>query len=124
MTREVDQGTPVLMFSGGRDSSIAAMRLAEQGKPLVLVTVSASHLHGVDSVKRRLKELASFVPEGTRWVRISQPNTGARFGGLFERTCLPCQHDYALAGAILARKLGLDRLAFGYVSYQQDWPEQ
>lgn len=124
MTKAADRGTSVLMFSGGRDSSIAAMRLAKQGEPLVLVTVSASHLHGVDSVKRRLKELTPHVPVGTRWVRISQPETGAKFGGMFERTCLPCQHDYALSGAILARKLGIGRLAFGYVSYQQDWPEQ
>lgn len=124
MTEQASQSPSVLMFSGGRDSSIAALRLAQQGRPLVLATISASHLHGVDAVKRRLLELLPYVPEGTRWIRVSQPNTGAKFGGLFERTCLPCQHDYALSGAIIAHKIGADRLAFGYVTYQQDWPEQ
>lgn len=114
----------MLMFSGGRDSSLAAMRMAATGAPLILVTISASHLHGVDAVKRRLDELGPHLHTGSRWMRITQPNTGNKFPGLYSRTCLPCQHDYAVSGAILANRFGCRDLAFGYAAYQKDWPEQ
>lgn len=114
----------ILMFSGGRDSSLAALRLSDLGHPLTLVTVSANHLYGVDRVRERLAELGTKLPRDTHWMRIRQPRTGGEFGAAFGRTCLPCQHDYALAGALIAKQLGISRLAFGYASYQSTWPEQ
>ena len=122
--REVAEDGCLLMFSGGRDSTLAALRLSALERRLCLVTVSAEHLFGVDRVRQRLAELESRLPAGTRWMRIQQPTTGGRFGANFGRTCLPCQHDYALAGAIIAKRLGMPRLAFGYASYQSTWPEQ
>lgn len=112
------------MFSGGRDSSLAALRLSALGQPLTLVTVSADHLFGFESVRQRLAELELKLPTATRWMRIRQPQTTGQFGATFGRTCLPCQHDYALAGALIAKQLGIPRLAFGYTSYQSTWPEQ
>jgi hypothetical protein len=114
----------ILMFSGGRDSSLAAIRLSAPGQPLTLVTVSADHLFGFERVRQRLAELELQLPCGTRWMRIRQPRNLGNFGAAFERTCLPCQHDYALAGALIAKQLGIPRLAFGYASYQSSWPEQ
>lgn len=118
-----DGGT-VLMFSGGRDSTLAALRLAASGRAITLVTISSNHLVGVVNVKRRLLELAQHLPGDTVWRRIQQPLSEAAFGAAFSKTCLPCQHDYALAGAVVARELGVGRLAMGYASYQNDWPEQ
>jgi predicted subunit of tRNA(5-methylaminomethyl-2-thiouridylate) methyltransferase len=63
----------VLMFSGGRDSSIAAVRLARAGRAPALVTISSDHLLGIGNVKRRLAELAVHLPAPTRWLRIKQP---------------------------------------------------
>ena len=95
----------VLMFSGGRDSTLAAIRLNMAGHALTLVTVSAGHLFGFDRVRRRLSELKAHLPPDTRWMRIRQPQTGGLFGAAFGRTCLPCQHDYAVAGALIAQQL-------------------
>jgi len=47
-------GTPltsVLMFSGGRDSSVAALRMYEKGTMPILVTISSWHLTGIDRVR-------------------------------------------------------------------------
>jgi PP-loop superfamily ATP-utilizing enzyme len=52
----------LLMFSGGRDSTLAAVRMTRRGSPLILVTVSSSHLVGIDRVRRRLGELARIIP--------------------------------------------------------------
>ena len=123
-TNDTKEGGTVLMFSGGRDSTLAALRLAAIRRKITLVTVSSDHLLGVANVKRRLAELEQHLPAGTVWKRIQQPRSEATFGAAFSRTCLPCQHDYALAGAVIARELGLNRLAMGYASYQGDWPEQ
>jgi hypothetical protein len=112
------------MFSGGRDSTLAALSLNKSGHSLILVTVSADHLFGFERVRQRLGELKTHLPADTRWMRIRQPKTSGHFGAAFGRTCLPCQHDYALAGALIAKQLELPRLAFGYASYQSSWPEQ
>ena len=116
--------TVVLMFSGGRDSSLAALRLAAAGVRLVLVTISASHLVGVDSVRARVRELAAHLPLTTPWIRISQPQDIGADTSFYERTCLPCHHAYIVASAAVCRALGLHHVALGYVSYQGGWPEQ
>lgn len=114
----------VLMFSGGRDSSIAAVRLARVGRPPTLVTITSDHLVGIGNVKRRLVELAAHLPESTRWLRIEQPNNLATDTSFYERTCLPCHHAYVVVAVGVARSMNAPRLAFGYAGYQSDWPEQ
>lgn len=115
---------PVLLFSGGRDSSIAAARMADQGEALHLITVIATHLQGIDLVERRIEELENILPAGSEWWIIQQPNLSEKFGDDFTRTCLPCQHDYLLTGARFARVAQSNRVALGYTHYQSDWPEQ
>ena len=113
----------VLMFSGGRDSTLAALRLARTCEHLVLATVTSDHLFGYENVRARLRELRRYLPPETLCVRIAQPPPrGAEV--LQEATCLPCHREYVTVGVLLARNLGIKDLAFGYVGYQNHWPEQ
>jgi hypothetical protein len=114
----------IVMFSGGRDSSIAAVRLAEQGIPLHLVTVSSGHLLGIANVRRRLVELKPLLPPSTKWLQVRQPHDLKTDTSFYELTCLPCHHSYVVASCIIAAKYGVQRLAFGYARYQSNWPEQ
>jgi hypothetical protein len=112
------------MFSGGRDSTVAAARLGDVGEELVLVTVSSSHLVGIDRVRSRMLELRGVLPSATRWVIVRQPGNLRTDTTFYKRTCLPCHHAYVVTGAALAHMTGSPKVAFGYVSYQSSWPEQ
>ncbi len=114
----------VLMFSGGRDSTLAALRLHDQGYGLTLVTVSSDHLVGIDAVRRRLREISRILPPDTRWLRLRQPQELWTDTSFYEKTCLPCHHAYVVVAAAVALSVGTKALAFGYVGYQSTWPEQ
>jgi PP-loop superfamily ATP-utilizing enzyme len=114
----------VLLFSGGRDSTLAALRLASAFDNLVLVTVTSEHLIGIDAVRQRLAELASYIPRSTRWLHISQPSNLPHGELLQAPTCLPCHRAYAAIGVAVALQAGARSLAFGYTAYQSDWVEQ
>lgn len=114
----------VLMFSGGRDSTLAALRLREIGFSPILVTVSSSHLFGIDSVRKRLVELKRHLPEKTVWIHIQQPKDLLGRLQFTSKTCLPCQHAYVVVAAAIAKQHGASYIAMGYASYQGGWPEQ
>jgi hypothetical protein len=114
----------ILMFSGGRDSTLAAVRLHEQNTGITLVTVTSDHLVGIDRVQTRLRELRSIIPPSTKWIHVRQPRQETGPANFNSKTCLPCHKEYvSIAGAILAQNPSR-AIAFGYVSYQQQWPEQ
>jgi hypothetical protein len=114
----------VLMFSGGRDSTIASIRLHEEGYGQTLVTVTSDHLNGINLVRRRLIELRQLLPPTTKWLQLRQPKTLPGTQHFNPRTCLPCHHAYVtLAGRVL-RQTEATALAFGYAQYQNSWPEQ
>jgi len=114
----------VLMFSGGRDSTLAALRLSKAGFALSLVTITSDHLHGIGHVQRRIDELGPLLSPGTRWLRIAQPHDLRTDTSFYAQTCLPCHHAYVVVAANVARSLGATTLALGYTAYQSDWPEQ
>jgi hypothetical protein len=114
----------VLMFSGGRDSTLAALRLSPQHPTLTLVTVTSDHLVGVHAVRQRLVELREYLPTRTTWLLVSQPSNILSDEASYARTCLPCHHAYVAVGASVARELNIGTLAFGYAGYQSSWPEQ
>lgn len=114
----------ILMFSGGRDSTLAAIRLVRSGIPLILVTATSKHLTGADIVQQRLAELKGVLPADTRWMTIQQPEDLHTDTSFYERTCLPCHHAYIVIAATVALSFNCRRLAFGYVKYQSHWPEQ
>jgi hypothetical protein len=114
----------ILMFSGGRDSTLAALRLSQQRSRLTLVTVTSDHLIGIEAVRRRILELRQRLPPDTSWLLVSQPLNILRDEASYARTCLPCHHAYVSVGARVARDRGISTLAFGYTGYQSSWPEQ
>ncbi|MFZ2278347.1 MAG: hypothetical protein WAW39_11130 [Prosthecobacter sp.] len=113
----------VLMFSGGRDSTLSAIRLGLKRSPLILVTVVAEHLFGLSTVRRRVAELQPFLPQQSRWIIVTQPICMSPTS-LNRDTCLPCQRDYVVCGAAVAALESSDAIALGYTSYQSSWPEQ
>jgi len=112
------------MFSGGRDSTLAAIRLAEAGTPITLVTITSSHLAGISRVLTRLRELADYLPTSTRWMQVVQPTELRTDTSFYAQTCLSCHHAYVVACAAIARQLAAREVVFGYVGYQSHWPEQ
>lgn len=114
----------LLMFSGGRDSTLAALRLHEAGHSLKLVTVTTEHLFGLNNVKRRLREIAAVLPADTEWLQIVQPPLLETRHLFHLQTCLPCQSAYVVTGVSVARQAGIGKIALGYASYQAGWPEQ
>lgn len=121
---EVCAAKVLLLFSGGRDSTLAALRLHEAGHPLMLVTISADHLFGLNNVERRLREIAPTLPDDTQWLQIVQPNLRGTQHFFHRQTCLPCQTAYVVIAVNVARQAGIDKIALGYASYQAGWPEQ
>lgn len=114
----------ILMFSGGRDSTLAALRLQEAGFALILVTVSSGHLYGIEAVRKRLGELKRLLPNNTAWIHVRQPTDLLGRLRFTSKTCLPCQHAYVVVAAAIAQEYGAKYLAMGYASYQSGWPEQ
>lgn len=114
----------ILMFSGGRDSTLAAIRLNKINVPIKLVTITSRHLEGIDRVHKRLKELAYVLPKATPWLHIEQPDELFTDMSFYDQTCLPCHHAYVVVSAAIAKTINASQMAFGYTTYQNDWPEQ
>ncbi|ACH37356.1 hypothetical protein Gbem_0325 [Citrifermentans bemidjiense Bem] len=122
--QSADEANVVLMFSGGRDSTLAAARLNSIGVPVTLVTITSKHLEGIGRVHLRLAELARTLPPGTDWLHIEQPDQLQTDTSFYDQTCLPCHHAYVVVSVAIAKKINASKMAFGYTHYQSDWPEQ
>ncbi len=115
----------VVLFSGGRDSTVAALRLVEEFPALTLLTVTTEHLIGIDFVVRRLQELSRLLPETVTWVHaVARPTSLVRIGEETIESCLPCHHVYLKTAMATARNRGTNRIALGYTAYQDTWLEQ
>jgi predicted PP-loop superfamily ATPase len=109
----------VLLFSGGRDSSLAAVALSNR-YDLTLLTLTGEHLTGFDATLKRVNELSRLVSPSTRWfITKSSPVQQPALRG-----CMPCQLSAVKAAMQLARQLTATTLATGYSGYQQGWIEQ
>jgi PP-loop superfamily ATP-utilizing enzyme len=113
----------ILLFSGGRDSTIAALRLCTAVKNLTLLTVTSGHLVGLRSVRQRLAELAPALSSKTEWVHAVMRAEGAAEQNTV-RTCLPCHHGYFAVASAVADQRQACVLAAGYTGYQSEWLEQ
>lgn len=120
---QVTQFDAVLLFSGGRDSTLAAVRLSRRVHSLGLVTVAADHLSGLDPVVNRLSELAPLLDCYAEWLLVQQPDLAVS-DRLPAKSCLPCQSRYLAAGVAVAHMHSARAIGFGYTRYQSDWPEQ
>jgi hypothetical protein len=119
---EMSERTCILMFSGGRDSTLAAIRLSRAWDRLVLVTVTSADMKGLARVSRRLSELRLLLPANTCWVHVSFQEEPHRDGGA--KTCLTCHQAYIVAGIMVANKFQTNHIALGYSGYQSGWAEQ
>ena len=115
----------VVLFSGGRDSTIAALRLAKEFSNLTLLTVTTDHLVGVERVAQRLQELKTLLPPAAKWIHaVAQPASFVTIGKETIESCLPCHHVYLRTALAIARGSGAKSIALGYASYQDTWLEQ
>ncbi len=114
----------VLMFSGGRDSTLAALRLSRQQYRLLLLTVTSEHLSGIHSVIRRLNEFRLKFPTRATWLHVVQPSHLVPEMKTGHRTCLPCHAAYSGLGLRFALDNNMSNIAFGYTGYQSTWIEQ
>lgn len=123
------------MFSGGRDSSLAACLLAQAGYLVHLLTTSAGASFGEELVEYRVAEIRSAMPKKEfPWTRVSTP-------GLFRSVALAnIEEDFArwktnlvllgsqmaslTEGIVTCINQGYKLLATGYVKYEQDYMEQ
>lgn len=105
----------LLFFSGGRDSTLAALRLHNAGRRVVLVTTTSPRLEGLARVRTRASELGRVLPPDTIWTCVQEhPN--------LPPTTLPAFQSYCAIR--MGRELGISRIAFGYTEYQSHWTEQ
>ena len=112
----------VLLFSGGRDSTLAAIRLANEGFALVLVTVTTNYLVGLEKVLQRLSELAGLLPSSTQWIHVVPGKSFTESDA--KESCLPCQQKYVVIGMRLTDIVEAQDIALGYSGYQSNWIEQ
>ena len=112
----------VLLFSGGRDSTIAAVRLGSQAYRQTLLTVSSPDMVGLSSVLSRLEELAKVI-QPFDWYNVVLEDHAPEHVGQFPN-CFACQHAYLAVAARVARQVGTDEISVGYSGYQAHWPEQ
>jgi hypothetical protein len=128
----------VLLFSGGRDSTIAAVRLSQVFERLVLVTVTTGHLIALHNVRRRLAELKIHLPQHSEWIhavassestmrqyisKIDAPRPVSQ-GTKEVESCLPCHLAYFRIALSIAVKVDAHFVAAGYTVYQSEWLEQ
>jgi hypothetical protein len=118
------ESTGILMFSGGRDSTLAALRLSNIWRHIKLLTITTEHLVGLDDVKKRLVELRQHLPADTEWLHALLPQTLGLQKSSDIKTCLSCQQTYIVSAVKIAESYQTKHIALGYSGYQSNWPEQ
>jgi 8-oxo-dGTP pyrophosphatase MutT (NUDIX family) len=124
----------IVLFSGGRDSSLTTCLLHQRGYSIGLLTTSSGASFGEELVNYRVEELRKALNAELPWSRVSTP-------GLFRSVAIAdIEHDFErwstnliLLGAQLASltegvvhclRSEVHTLAAGYVKYEQDFHEQ
>lgn len=117
----------VLLFSGGRDSTCAALRLLTKGRHPILLTVVDSTAQTDDRTRQRVNEMRSISQDCIYWLSARVPELYRDVLSLELSTapsCLPCLFVRLSVGILLAKQHGVDAIAAGFTSYQSTWVEQ
>lgn len=114
----------VLLFSGGRDSTLAAIRLAQSFNHIVLVTVKSSNMTGLSSLDSRLEELKRVLSVHCQWMLVRENRLLLHQASAEDLGCIGCHFGYFASAYSVARQLGCDTIACGFVEYQSSWVEQ
>jgi len=119
--------TEILLFSGGRDSTCAAIRLYAQGRAPLLLTVIDTPTQSHDLTQQRVDELRANVRKDISWLSIQAPDFYQRMLRLpvtNTPSCLGCFFVRLSVAVVLSRKHRLDSIAAGFTTYQSSWIEQ
>jgi hypothetical protein len=114
----------VLLFSGGRDSTIAAVRLARQFKRLFLVTITSSHMAHLDHVRSRVDELRRLLRVDCRWLLYCETLSFLATAEFPNIGCISCHFVFFWTASRLADKIKATDVSCGFTKYQQNWVEQ
>lgn len=113
----------ILLFSGGRDSTLSSVLLSKQFEYIHLITIKSVHLKGLENVYTRLKILQPFLQEKCSW-ELYRKIENIPLKRLKITTCLPCHAYYIALLQCLARSQNIKNVSLGYVGYQNCWEEQ
>lgn len=113
----------IILFSGGRDSTLTTVYSAEQFHHLSLVTIKSVNLTELENVYKRLKELQPLIHDKSSWELYKKIET-IPLKRLKKITCLPCQAYYVALAMCLCKDRNIPILGVGYVGYQKCWEEQ
>jgi diphthamide synthase (EF-2-diphthine--ammonia ligase) len=115
--------TCVLLFSGGRDSTLAAIRLGKSFDHVVLVTIMSPHMTGLSKVQSRVEELKRILAVHCEWMLVPETRL-VPSGTAGDIGCIDCHFGYFATAHSIARQLECDSIACGFVRYQSAWVEQ
>jgi hypothetical protein len=116
--------TCVLLFSGGRDSTLAAIRLAQSFSQIVLVTVKSPYMTGLTILNSRLEELKRILSVKCEWMLVPEKRLHPNQASLEDLGCIGCHFGYFASAYSVARQVKCDAIACGFVAYQNSWVEQ
>jgi hypothetical protein len=123
-TQSGPTSTCVLLFSGGRDSTLAAIRLAQSFSRIVLVTVKSPYMTGLNVLNSRLEELKRVLSVQCEWMLVPEKRLRPYRASLEDLGCIGCHFGYFASAYSVARQLSCDSIACGFVAYQNSWVEQ
>jgi len=125
----------VLLFSGGRDSSLACIELAKQDYTLYLLTFDNGAILNLNYSNQRYKELKKLLPNKIK-SRIVLPSFGLfkeiSLKGLendFSKykknlICMGCKLTMHVLSLSYCIEKNIKNIADGYTEYQKDYMEQ
>jgi 7-cyano-7-deazaguanine synthase in queuosine biosynthesis len=125
------QGATLVLFSGGRDSSLAACLEANAGRDLLLMTAKTGATIATDVVSSRVEEIRSAFPSvSIEWYqphsagifrRIAIANIESDFAK-YKTNLILLGHQMAIQceGIAVALKRGIKRVISGFSGYQAD----
>lgn len=123
--------TVLLLQSGGRDSAIAAISLLKQGFDVVAVTFCANAMQSTQKPRERALEISEKHPnyswsmvEFGKWEQQLKNEVSEKINGDLPRSCILCALSKITAAIHICNATSLNKMAMGYVDYQNDWAEQ
>ena len=121
----------LLLQSGGRDSAIAAISLLEQGFDVTAVTFLSNAAQSTAKPRERALEISEKYSsynwnmiEFGKWEQSLKDGVSKDVAGDLPRSCLLCALSKITAAVSICRDAGINKIAMGYVDYQNDWAEQ
>lgn len=125
----------VLLFSGGRDSSLAVVRLIEMGYKIHLLTFDNGATEDIAKSNLRLSEYSDEIKKNIitrkiinskklfKKIALSSIETDITY---FQKNlvCMGCKMAMHAISLNYCLKNGIKVIADGYTYYQKEWPEQ